>query len=154
MVQRHSDPKGNELGSTMVDHKVWKCPALNAFMLHCLDVLGTFPERGDLLVFAVVTEPANQIGWSKGYPHQHAYAYYSLIHYLEPGDAEAPLVVYEEGIDSVRHIVQPETGLTVVFKGRQLHGVLDNCGTTPRIALVVQNVPVGTQLDAPNWRYA
>jgi len=127
--------------SMLIDYKTWGCPALTQFMGHVLRVLIRFPERGRLIASASLLHPTSTGQW--GYePHVHQpESFYTLVHYLTPGDGFAPLVVFEGDEHSKAHLVTPETGLTVVFGGSQLHGVLRNGGSSDRIALVVNSVP-------------
>lgn len=145
MVCRHHDTD-NPMGAHLVDFQTWSCPALSQFMIHAMGLLNTLPGQGKMMLYSVIT-PRGECagGWARGYPHTHGYANYSLVHYLQPGDAYAPLVVFEED-DTTAHWVTPETGLTVVFEGHQRHGVLDSAGDEPRVALVLQSMPEQAQV--------
>jgi hypothetical protein len=129
--------------SVAINFNTWACPALTEFMGHALRVLMRYPEKGQLIAFASLLHPSNHIQSVWGYfPHRHQPdSFYTLVHYLTPGDGFAPLVVFEGDEHSKAHLVTPETGLTVVFGGPQLHGVLRNGGNSDRIALVVNSVP-------------
>lgn len=144
MVYRYWDGVDNELGSSLIDYRKWACPALDKFMMHAMNILGGLPGQGKFMVFAVITRPGQKAGgWARGYPHTHGYAHYSLVHYLDPGDALAPLVVFD---NNTPHFLVPERGMTVVFEGHQNHGVLDSAGEHPRIALVLQSMPAEMQV--------
>ena len=138
MFARHHEPGDNEMGACLINFQRWECPALTAYMVHCMNLFNTLTNenQGNLISFAVETPPCDP-GWATGYPHHHAYAHYSLVHYLEPGDAYAPLVVFD---GDHTDIVTPEAGLTVMFEGSQEHGVLGTHGS-PRRTLVTHLVP-------------
>lgn len=142
MIVDHYEDRG-ESGACLVNYKDWACPALTLYMGHCLRTLARFPDRGDLITYAVITSPGVAAGaWARGYPYNYPRGIYSLVHHLAPGDAAAPLVVFDsDKAEGEHHFVTPEVGLTVVFPASQMAGVLDSGGTSPRISLVTYNIP-------------
>lgn len=144
MVRRHHDTD-NPMGAHQIDYATWGCAALAEFMQHAMGLLNTLPGQGHMMLYSVVTPPGeNTGGWAFGYPHDHGYANYSLVHYLNPGSSMAPLVVWED--EETAHWITPEVGMTVVFEGHQKHGVLDISGAEPRMALVLQSMPANVQI--------
>jgi len=142
-VRQEHVPIINSPGSCVIDH--WDGPAMSAFRQHVLQVLGPYPEVGEINLYAVVTKHMAglpETAWADGYPHTHGYAYRSIVHYLEPG-AGAPLVVWGEPLDQPC-VVRPHKGLTVVFDGKLEHG-FHNWEGSPRVALVAQQVPANLQ---------
>lgn len=81
-------------------------------------------------------------GWPHGYPHVHyPLDGTTLVHYLDPGDRPAPLVLFDdEGLHEVDEIV-PERGLTVFMSNALRHGVRKNHGTTDRVQLIATALP-------------
>lgn len=81
-----------------------------------------------------IQRPEDGDGYTKGYPHVHyPLDAMTLVHYLQPGDNPAPLIIGE-------HRVIPEQGLTVFMMNSVEHGVLKNNGTTDRIQLIATAV--------------
>lgn len=77
-----------------------------------------------------VQKPEFGGGYAYGFPHTHQPAHgLTLVHYLQPGDMPAPLIIGE-------HRVIPEPGLTVFMPNTLEHGVLKNNGTLDRIQLI------------------
>jgi hypothetical protein len=134
--------QSNVRGESPVNYGKWGSPAMYEFMGHCLRVLHRYPNRGDLRTHLLWLGSGKlQPQWREGWPINHPDAYYTLIHFLTPGDA-MPLVVFEgASAEGERWIIQPQAGLSVVIEGSQLHGFLSGGGKSPCIALITQNVP-------------
>ena len=62
-----------------------------------------------------------------------------LIHFIEPGDKPAPLVIFDG--DEIVQTVYPEAGLTAFVPDGVSHGAMRNNGTTNRIALMSLALP-------------
>lgn len=134
----------NPMGSHMINTAEWNCPALKAFMGHAMDVLIPISGREwKMMVYAVITPPSDE-EWAYGYPHTHSYAYHSLVHYLAPGAAKAPLVLFDKDFGPTE--VEPVTGKTVIFTADTEHGVVGSESTDLRKALVVQTMSVKVRI--------
>ena len=84
--------------------------------------------------------PVEGGGLSDGYPHTHKNSDgLMLIHFIEPGDKPAPLVIFDGG--EIVQTVYPEAGLTAFVPDGVSHGAMRNNGTTDRIALMALALP-------------
>lgn len=75
--------------------------------------------------------------WPHGYPHVHyPLNGTTLVHYLDPGDQPAPLVLFDDAGEHEVEEILPERGLTVLMPNARWHGVRKNHGTTDRVQLI------------------
>lgn len=84
--------------------------------------------------------PREGPGYDPGYPHVHQdERALTLVHYIDPGDAPAPLDILEG--EQVVETVYPEANLTVFIPNGVWHAVRKNNGTRNRVAMIATAYP-------------
>lgn len=79
-------------------------------------------------------------GYDPGYPHVHQNdAALTLVHYIDPGDAPAPLDILDG--ERVVETIHPEANLTVFIPNGVWHAVRKNNGTRNRVAMIATAYP-------------
>lgn len=87
-----------------------------------------------------VMPPVSGTGYDPGYPHVHQDdRALTLVHYIDPGDAPAPLDILDG--DKVVETIIPEPNLTVFIPNGVWHAVHRNNGTRRRVAMIATAYP-------------
>ncbi len=81
--------------------------------------------------------------YDAGYPHvHHNEEGITLVIYLDPGDASAPLDVLTDDLE-ITETITPEVGKVVVIPNGIWHAVHKNRGQRDRVALIVTGYDFG-----------
>jgi len=120
--------------SQPINFNTWgQCKEVQEFMRYAIGVVSLLPGwHGNLHAWVTITPPTSEPGnFEPGYPHDHLAHTVALIHWLDPGDNPAPLIV-EDAIVEI-----PWEHGTIVLDGMDTHAFMKNRGSRSRVALLV-----------------